>query len=87
METPGKVARMGKLPDKAGHRQGFLPPIADVVNTLLSVTFLVLAAYIGWASTVVTGADGRELRWFALLVGAYGVWRMIRTVIRSRKES
>lgn len=87
METPGKGVRMSKSADKEGRRQGLLPSIAGTVNAVLSMTFLVLAAYIGWSSTVVTGADASQLRWFALLVGAYGVWRMVRTVVRARKES
>lgn len=58
--------------------------VAGVVSALLSLTFLVLAAYIWWSSTIVTGRDSTELRWFAALVGAYGIWRTVRTVIRSR---
>jgi ABC-type polysaccharide/polyol phosphate export permease len=68
-------------------KQQSRPSIAGAVSAVLSVTFLVLAAYIAWSSTVVTGSDSRELRYFAILVGAYGIWRMIRTVIRTRSDN
>ena len=68
-------------------KQQFRPSIAGAVSAVLSVTFLVLAAYIAWSSTVVTGSDRQELRYFAILVGAYGIWRMIRTVIRARSDN
>ncbi len=61
------------------------PSIAGMINGLLSVTFLVLAAYIAWSSSLVAGREGQELRWFAALVGAYGVWRALRTVIKARR--
>jgi hypothetical protein len=59
---------------------------ANVLNALLSVTFLVLAAYIAWSSTLVATAERNDLRWFSALVGAYGVWRLVRTAIRARKN-
>jgi hypothetical protein len=67
-------------------KQGFRPSIAGSINVLLSVTFLVLAAYIAWSSSLIAGRDGQELRWFAALVGAYGIWRAVRTVIRTRRD-
>jgi hypothetical protein len=60
--------------------------VAGALSALLSVTFMVLAAYIGWSSTLVTGQEAIELRWFAVLVGAYGIWRMVRIVLRERQE-
>jgi hypothetical protein len=65
-------------------KQGFRPSFSGLLNTLLSVTFLVLAAYIAWSSSLVPGRDGQELRWFAALVGAYGIWRGVRTVLKAR---
>lgn len=65
---------------------GFRLSPANVLNGLLSLTFLVLAAYIGWASTLVATAERNDLRWFSALVGAYGVWRLVRTAIRARSN-
>jgi hypothetical protein len=71
--------------DSGEPRQGFRISVTAVVNAALSLTFLVLAAYIGWSSTIVTGDDRTQLRYFALLVAAYGIWRTVRTVLRSRR--
>lgn len=58
--------------------------LAGALNAALSVIFLVLAAYIMvLASSAPAVAERQELRYFALLVGAYGVWRMIRTIRRA----
>lgn len=65
---------------------GYRSSVVGVLNALLSVTFLVLSAYIGWYSTLLAGRDSMELRYFAILVGAYGIWRMVRSVIRARGE-
>lgn len=56
------------------------------LDALLSVTFLVLAAYIGFYASSVSSENGRELFYFSLLLGAYGIWRAIRSVIRHRRR-
>lgn len=60
--------------------------LAMALDALLSVTFLVLAAYIGFYASRMNGADGRDLFWFSLLLGAYGIWRAIRSLIRHRQR-
>ncbi len=57
------------------------------LDALLSLTFLVLAAYIGFYASSVSGENGRELFYFSLLLGAYGIWRAIRSVINRRQRS
>ena len=56
------------------------------LDGLLSVTFLVLALYIGLYAPTVSGKNGRDLFWFSILLGAYGIWRGIRSVIRQRRS-
>jgi len=56
------------------------------LDALLSVTFLVLALYIGFYAPTVSGKNGQDLLWFSMLLGAYGIWRMIRSVIRYRRR-
>jgi hypothetical protein len=56
------------------------------LDALLSVTFLVLAAYIGFYAPTVSGKNGRDLLYFSALLGAYGIWRGIRSVIRHRRS-
>lgn len=87
MEASGKGAPMHKINDLPDDRRsGFRLSIQGALNATLSLTFLVLAAYIGWYSTTVSGPDSTELRYFAALVGAYGIWRTARSVIRSRNQ-
>jgi len=61
--------------------------ITMALDALLSVTFLVLAAYIGLYASAVSGSNGRDLFLFSLLLGAYGIWRAIRSIIRYRQNS
>lgn len=63
-----------------------VPPLTTVLDALLSVTFLVLAAYIGYYASSMSGKDERDLFRFSMLLGAYGVWRAIRSVIRHRRR-
>jgi len=73
--------------DNAGGRarkKGFWS-ITMALDALLSVTFLVLAAYIGLYTSTAGGDHGRDLFRFSLL-GAYGIWRAIRGVIRYRQK-
>jgi len=56
------------------------------LDALLSVTFLALAVYIGLYAPTVSGNNGRDLFWFSILLGAYGIWRGIRSVIRHRRS-
>lgn len=72
--------------DPAETKGSFRLTATGVLNALLSLTFLVLAAYIAWSSTLVSAPERNELRWFAALVGAYGVWRLLRTAIRANRE-
>jgi len=74
------------MSDPEKRSEGFLPSIAGVLNILLSVTFLVLAAYIAWSSTIVSGQDALQLRLFAALMAAYGVWRWIRSNLKARRD-
>jgi len=64
------------------HRSLVIPTL----DALLSLTFLVLAAYIAWYASTMSGKDGRDLLWYSALLGAYGVWRAIRSVIRHRQN-
>jgi hypothetical protein len=59
------------------------------VNTAISLSFLALAAYIGFFFPHAAGTSGLEPRHVAVLVGAYGIWRLIRTVLmqQDRKET
>lgn len=56
------------------------------LDALLSVTFLVLAAYIWYYAPTVSGNNGRDLLYFSILLGAYGIWRAIRSMIRHRRR-
>ncbi|NTV03013.1 MAG: hypothetical protein HGB04_09590 [Chlorobiaceae bacterium] len=72
--------------DQVGRPAGFRPTVAGVLNALLSVTFLVLAAYIAWSSTLISGPDVLQLRLFACVMAAYGLWRWIRSRLKDRRE-
>jgi heme/copper-type cytochrome/quinol oxidase subunit 3 len=61
-------------------------PIMMTLDALLSVAFLVLAAYIWYYAPAVSGNNGRDLLYFSILLGAYGIWRAIRSVIRHRRR-
>ncbi len=61
-------------------------PLIAALDALLSVLFLVLATYIAWYASGMTGTDGRDLMLFSLLLGAYGIWRAIRSIIRHRQR-
>jgi hypothetical protein len=56
------------------------------LDALLSVTFLVLALYIGLYAPTVSGKNGHDLLYFSILLGAYGIWRGIRSGIRHRRR-
>jgi hypothetical protein len=56
------------------------------LDVLLSVTFLMLAGYIWYYAPNVSGNNGRDLFRFSILLGAYGIWRGIRSVIRHRRS-
>ena len=58
--------------------------VARVLDAALSLTFLVLATYIAVYSSKIAEPDSTNLRYFAALMGAYGIWRMIRTVLKNR---
>ncbi len=60
--------------------------VTMALDALLSVTFLVLAAYIGFYARSVDGDNGRDLFWFSMLLGSYGIWRGIRSMIRHRRR-
>jgi hypothetical protein len=72
--------------DAGGARKKGFWSITIALDALLSVTFLVLAAYIGFYASTVGGDNGRDLFRFSLLLGAYGIWRAIRSVIRYRQR-
>jgi hypothetical protein len=80
---------MKKKPDasvaEGEHNSGGFS-ITMALDALLSVTFLVLAAYIGFYASSMSGKNSRDLFWFSLLLGAYGIWRAIRSVIRHRQS-
>lgn len=76
---------MSRHPDEATGKQPKLPVI-EALDTLLSLTFLVLAASIGWYASGMSGNNGRDLLWYSALLGAYGIWRAIRSVIRQRRS-
>jgi hypothetical protein len=61
-------------------------PLIMALDSLLSVTFLVLATYIWYYAPGVSGKNGHDLFWFSILLGAYGLWRAIRSVIRYRQK-
>ena len=74
------------MSERKERSEGLRPSLAAVLNALLSVTFLVLAAYIAWSSTLVSGQDVLQLRLFAGLMAAYGVWRWIRSSLKARRD-
>ncbi|HWR01577.1 MAG TPA: hypothetical protein VN371_06900 [Chlorobaculum sp.] len=78
--------------DISGHRNekarsGRRLSITVILDASLSVTFLVLAAYIGIYASGPGVPDSRNLLYFATLMGAYGIWRTIRTGVRNRGQN
>jgi hypothetical protein len=66
-------------------KKGFFT-VTMALDALLSVTFLVLAAYIWYYAPTVSGNNGRDLFYFSILLGSYGIWRVIRSVIHHRRR-
>jgi hypothetical protein len=78
--------------DKPGHtndgvRQGRRFSLAVVLDAALSLTFLVLAAYIAIYASNVEGPDSRNLVYFAALMGSYGIWRTLRSYLKNRGQN
>ncbi len=67
-------------------RSGYRLSFAGILDASLSVTFLVLAAYIAIYATRPGVPDSRNLLYFAALMGAYGIWRTIRTGLKNRGQ-
>lgn len=64
--------------------------IAEMLSAVLSVTFLVLAVYIAIFSMSARVRDPQQstdLLCFAAVVGSYGIWRMVRTLLKNREEN
>jgi len=59
--------------------------LKTTLNMMLSILFIGLALYI-FLSADSTGKAGSDLRLYAALTGAYGVWRLVRTIIAGRKS-
>ncbi|NTU57682.1 MAG: hypothetical protein HGB00_01980 [Chlorobiaceae bacterium] len=74
---------MAEHPDDR-HQPGGRISFARILDASLSVTFLVLAAYIAFYASKPGVPDSRNLLYFSALMGAYGIWRMIRTVLKNR---
>lgn len=73
---------MRRHPEPESSEKNRSPLLIPVLDALLSLTFLVLAAYIAWYASTMSGKDSRDLLWYSALLGAYGAWRAIRSVIR-----
>lgn len=59
--------------------------LKTTLDLLLSMLFIGIALYI-FLSAEAAGKDGGDLRLYAALTGAYGLWRLIRTIIAGRKS-
>ncbi|MEE9904266.1 MAG: hypothetical protein K4305_02375 [Chlorobium sp.] len=59
--------------------------LKTTINLLLSMLFTGLALYI-FLSAEAAGKAGSDLRLYAALTGAYGLWRLVRTIIAGRKS-
>ncbi|NTW52642.1 MAG: hypothetical protein HGB22_08645 [Chlorobiaceae bacterium] len=70
--------------EKKSDRRRF--SFAFILDASLSVTFLVLAAYIAIYASRPGVADSRNLLYFSALMGAYGIWRTIRTGLKKRGQ-
>jgi hypothetical protein len=68
-------------------RSGRRFSLSGLLNAALSVTFIVLAAYIAIYASKPGVPDSRNLLYFSALMGAYGIWRMIRTVLKNRAQN
>jgi len=71
---------------KESARPGRRFSLAVVLDAALSLTFLVLAAYIAIYASNVEGPDSRNLLYFAALMGSYGIWRTIRSYLKNRGQ-
>ncbi|MBM3423013.1 MAG: hypothetical protein FJY09_07185 [Chlorobi bacterium] len=59
--------------------------LKTTLNLLLSMLFIGLALYI-FLFAEAAGKVGSDLRLYAALTGAYGVWRLVRTIIAEQKS-
>jgi membrane protein DedA with SNARE-associated domain len=83
---------MMKSREPESQRRGLLSKldfsIAEALSAVLSVTFLVLAVYIAiFSASVRTPKEATDLRYFAAIVGSYGIWRMVRIFIKKGAEN
>ncbi len=76
---------MSRHPDEVTGKQRQLPVI-KALDALLSLTFLALAASIGWYASGMSSHNRGELLWYSALLGAYGIWRAIRSITRQRRS-
>ncbi|MBN1279417.1 hypothetical protein [Chlorobium sp.] len=59
--------------------------ISTFLNLLLSALFIGFPVYI-FMSAQPAGRTHDDLRLYAALTGAYGLWRLVRTIIVTRKS-
>ena len=64
-------------------KSGAVPMITGV---LLSMTFIGIALYVLFFSDRFPQVSQYDLRLYALLTGAYGVWRFIRVFLVRKEE-
>ncbi len=57
-----------------------------ITGILLSITFIGIALYVLFFTDRLPQVSHDDLRLYALLTGAYGIWRFIR-VFLARKEA
>jgi hypothetical protein len=60
--------------------------IPVIVSMALSLTFIVLALYIAFLAFRMPGSKGNDLLYYAALVGAYGIWRMFKSLKRAPEK-
>lgn len=57
-----------------------------IISLLLAITFIGIALYLLIFPATVATASREDIRLYALLTGAYGIWRIIRVYL-SWKEA
>ncbi|WP_232209735.1 hypothetical protein [Chlorobium ferrooxidans] len=53
-------------------------PVTMIVGTLLALCFIGIAAWLLFFPGTIPLASREDLRLYALLTGAYGIWRLVR---------
>lgn len=57
-----------------------------IIGTLLALCFIGIALYLLFFPGTIPAASRDDLRLYALLTGAYGIWRLVRVWL-ARKDA